>query len=114
VTAQMLTNLTRWHHASGAVLTAQPGDWMLTAVDGSHWTIRNDALNSTYERQHDGRYRPIGLVDAVQLRRPVRVRTPEGQLIARQGDWLVRNDLGHVWMLDDARFYECYRREATG
>lgn len=99
---------TRWLTGDGYQLEAAAGDWMLEGSDRAHWSISDEALRRTYRHLDDDRYRPVGTAEAVELSNVIRVGTPEGETTGQVGDWLLRNELGHVWVIDPAGFAERY------
>jgi len=98
-----------WRTGDGQQLTASAGDWI---VEYGHdmWSVTDRAFAATYAQVHDNRYRRIGEVDAVQLSAPCRVLTPEGELMASPGQWLLRNEVNDVWVVSDRHFRNYYRR----
>lgn len=109
VRAERVETTTTWTTGNGDQLEAEVGDWMIEGADGSRWSISDEALRLTYRQVGDGRYRPVGTVQAVELTAPARVRSPEGDVSGRTGDWLVRSALDHVWIMDAASFSQRYR-----
>ena len=47
VTAQQVTERTIIHTIEGP-LTAQPGDWVITGVDGERWPVKKEIFEKTY------------------------------------------------------------------
>lgn len=105
---------TTWRTDSGDEMQAAPGDWLLEGSDGSRWSVSDAALHDTYVHVGDDRYRPVGSVQGIQLDAPARVRSPEGEVSGRAGDWLVRNELGDVWIVDATAFAQRYEPEDAG
>lgn len=96
-----------WTTEEGQQLNAERGDWIVEDGDRC-WSVRDAAFRSTYEHIEGDRFRSDAIVEAVQLPKPYRVHTPEGDLIAAPEDWLLRNEVGDVWSMSDAEFTERY------
>lgn len=108
VRAERVEAATIWRTDGGDEMRAAEGDWLLERSDGSRWSVSDEALHLTYDHLGDDRYRPTGIVQAVQLDAPARVRSPEGDVSGRIGDWLVRNALGDVWIVGAKTFAQRY------
>lgn len=97
----------KWTTASGSVLTASPGDLMLT--DGTHeWSIDPTEFERTYRRIGDACFERIGEVQARPAVPGEVVASAEGTEVAVPGDWLVCNDAGYAWLVSSAHFEQAY------
>lgn len=110
VTARRLDETLTWRTVHGDELRARPGDWELTDADGDRWTVAPETFARTYRRLPDGRrFVKHEEVEAVRVRESVCVPTHEGPVVARPGDWLLRDAAGVMWPVPNVRFRARYR-----
>ncbi|MGQ7787939.1 PGDYG domain-containing protein [Nesterenkonia sp. K-15-9-6] len=108
VRAQRVVEPHRWTTASGAVMEAKPGDWIVDD-DGQQWSVDAEVFAETYEAVSEGRYRKTGEVRARQIAQPTSLETLEGSDQLDAGDWVVQNASGECWGVSDARFRRRYQ-----
>ena len=108
VAAHRATEPVTWQTSSGEELTAAAGDWIVEQ-DGRRWSVAPDAFRQAYRRADGGGYTRRGRVRAVRLAEPVELTTDEGVVTGHPGDWLVENELAHVWPVPDDHFRANYR-----
>jgi hypothetical protein len=53
-------------------------------------------------------YRKTATVLAAELAEPVRIVTPEGEMVASAGDFLAQHDDGHAWPIKREVFLSTY------
>jgi hypothetical protein len=114
VTAERHQEPWSWNTESGATMHAAPGDWKLHDADGSTWSVRDDRFRATYEPvDHDNpadrkHWRRIGIVQARRARDTETIPTLEGEVPARDTDWVVRDDSGAQWVVPGDKFAQRY------
>jgi hypothetical protein len=112
VTAQRVSRAWHWRLRDGTRLRASPGDWRVTDEHGESRSVAPDEFARSYEPVGDERYRRTGRVLARRAMPGEVVRTLEGDVIAREGDWVVRGEGGEEWPVPAARFAAGYRAAA--
>jgi hypothetical protein len=110
VTATRLDQSTSWQTATGDVMRAPAGDWLLTdhPEGGASWTITDEAFRRTYRHVRGTVYVRAGDVLAAQARRREVLATTEGRATVQPGDWILEDEHGHQWSQGDADFRKRY------
>ncbi|MFT3899693.1 MAG: hypothetical protein QM728_05535 [Gordonia sp. (in: high G+C Gram-positive bacteria)] len=99
-----------WTTSTGEEMTAEPGDWEVRpSADEPAWSVREDIFEASYEQVEGDRYRRVGVVRARPARAGEVVRTLEGDVPTRAGDWIVAGDGGEQWPVPAAEFEQRYR-----
>lgn len=110
VTAVQLTEAWDWKSDQDSALTAQRGDWKITADDGRVWSVDQERFLETYRLISSDRYERIGSVSARPARAGERVSTMEGESVADRTDWVVEGEFGERWLVPGVHFNEVYER----
>lgn len=98
----------QWTTEQGDVLTAEDGDWLVS--DGiNQWTVGAEIFAATYTQTTPGHYRKTAPVNACVLPEATEVSTREGVVSGLQGDYLVQNVTGDVWIVPREEFERKYR-----
>lgn len=98
-----------WLTDSGEEMTAHPGDWMVTREDGSESSITDTALRASHRHLADDLWERVGRHKAGPAVKGEAVESTEGPSIAREGDWVLRDDAGNQWLVAGDKFPQLYR-----
>lgn len=108
VTAEVRESGWTWTTPSGDEMQAKAGDWAVVDDEGREWSVAARVFESTHEEVAPGRYRRSGEVQARRVAGREVVHTLEGDVLADDGDWIVRGQQGEQWPVHDAQFRESY------
>lgn len=104
VSAERLSAPWSWRLHDGTPLRAQAGDWRVGDETGRRWSVAPDAFAASYTQVADGRWARTGTVQARRAHRGELVRTLEGDVLAGEGDWIVRGTAGEQWPVTAEQF----------
>ncbi|WP_157575880.1 RyR domain-containing protein [Mycobacterium sp. GA-2829] len=110
VTAEQRAQAWTWTTSTGEVMHARAGDWLVADDTGDTRSVAADVFPATHERIGPGRYRRTGTVLARRATPGEIVTTLEGEVIARDGDWIVQGPHGERWPVPDDRFQDGYEQ----
>lgn len=108
VTAEIRESAWTWVSPSGEEMQARAGDWAVVDDEGRERSVAAGVFESTHEEVAPGRYRRSGDVQARRVAEPEVVHTLEGDVLAGEGDWIVRGQKGEQWPVHDAQFRGSY------
>ncbi|WP_167759472.1 hypothetical protein [Mycobacterium sp. PS03-16] len=108
VTAEQRPHAFTWTTSTGEVMHARAGDWLVTDDTGDTRSVAAEVFDGTHEQIGPGRYRRTGTVLARPATAGEIVATLEGDVIARDGDWIVRGPQGEQWPVPEHRFHANY------
>jgi hypothetical protein len=109
IQASQLDEPLAWTTYGGEQMHGFAGDWQVTDDAGNMRTVTDPDFQSTHEPLGGGRWRRVGSHRAWQVGEAVVVRTKEGRVTARPGDWVVEAPTGERWPVRDDRFQWSYR-----
>jgi len=110
VRASQLTEPLAWANHAGEQMHGYAGDWRVVDDAGNLRTVSDPEFQSSHEPAGDGRWRRVGSYLAWQVTEAVAIRTKEGRVTARPGDWVVESPTGERWPVRDDQFRWSYRR----
>ena len=114
VTAEKREQPWTWTTNSGETMHATQGDWSVVDDTGHERSVAADVFEATYRQIGPRRYERCGTVSARRVRRPEKVRTLEGEVLARAGDWIVEGAQGEQWPVPDEQFRAGYHGPVDG
>ena len=114
VRASPLTEPLAWTNHAGEQMHGFAGDWRVIDDAGNLRTVSDPEFQASHEPMGDGRWRRVGTYLAWQVSEAVVVRTKEGRVTARPGDWVVEAPTGERWPVRDEQFRWSYRRSRSG
>ena len=93
-------------------VNAGPGHVLITGVAGEQYPISQKTFFETYNVDEDlgVAYKRKVIVDAEQLTEPksVKVEWSDDYLTGKPGDWLITNDKGSQWIVEEKIFEQTY------
>ncbi|HWM34531.1 MAG TPA: RyR domain-containing protein [Pseudolysinimonas sp.] len=98
-----------WSTASGQTLRGAPGDWEVYDKRGHAHAVAPAAFASSHRHLEGDRYERTGSVQVRPARPGEVIETLEGPLVAGEGEWVVRGDLGEEWIITGERLRSGYR-----
>lgn len=108
VTAEKRNRPWTWTTLSGEVMHAELGDWWVLDDDGHERSVAADVFEATHRRIGPRRFQRCGTVLARRVSRRQVVQTLEGDVVAHEGDWIVRGSQGEQWPVPDEQFRAGY------
>jgi hypothetical protein len=109
VQASQLTEPLMWATHAGEQMHGFPGDWRVVDDAGNMRTVTDPDFQTSHEPVGGGRWRRTGTYQAWQAPETVVLRTREGRVTARPGDWIVEALTGERWPVRDEQFRWSYR-----
>lgn len=111
VQAEQLKTAQQWQTSKGDMMQGQAGDWKVTGPDGSTWTVKPDIFNQTYSQVpgQSGVFAKTAITRAIQLDKPVVIKTLEGTGTGDAGDYLVVGPKGEQYIVPKAKFESSYK-----
>jgi hypothetical protein len=97
------------------VLTAIPGDWVITGILGEQYPCKPDIFHKTYEPANERdqpitmnfRKKPV-IVEAYQTDFAIEISTLEGEITAAPGDWVITGIQGEQYPCKPDPFHKTY------
>ena len=100
-----------WSTPDGQPLRGSAGDWEVLDKRGHAHAVAPQAFTSSHRHLDGDRYERTGSVQARPAREGELIDTLEGALVAHDGEWVVRGDLGEEWVITAERLRTGYRAE---
>lgn len=91
-------------------LRAEPGDWIITGINGKQYPCKPDIFEKTYEPvDNSGKFRkkPV-IIEAFQTNEEMIINTLEGPLYAAPGDWIITGIAGEQYPCKPSTFEKIY------
>jgi hypothetical protein len=108
VTAHKRTHDWTWVTNTGELMHAQAGSWEVIDDNGDERSVAAEVFESTHEQVGPHRYRRSGTLQARRATRQEVIKTLEGDVVAKKGDWIVRGEHGEQWPVPDEQFRASY------
>jgi hypothetical protein len=89
-------------------MQADTGDWAVIDDQGHERSVAAEVFDSTHDRVGPQRYRRSGTVLARRAARQEVISTLEGEVLANDGDWVIKGRHGEQWPVPDGQFRESY------
>jgi hypothetical protein len=109
VHASQLTEPLSWTNYTGEEMRGRPGDWRIVDDAGNLRTATDRDFVASHEQAGDGSWRRVSVYRAWRVTEAVVVRTKEGNVTARPGDWVVQSPDGARWPVADNHFRRSYQ-----
>lgn len=100
----------QWTTTSGETMQANAGDWSVSDSHDDEWSVDDAIFEQTYEKTADDRYRRLGTVRARPAVEGELIRTLEGDVEARSGEWVVEGSAGEQWPVPGDQFRDRYEQ----
>jgi len=92
-------------------LRADPGDWIITSINGEQYPCKPDIFEKTYEPVDNspGKFRKKTIIiEAFQTHKEMIIYTLEGPLRAAPGDWIITGIAGEQYPCKPTIFEKIY------
>ena len=114
VIAERLATDLEWRTEGSDTLQGKVGDWKVHSPDNPAdvWTIVDSEVHASYRHVGADVYRRTGTVQARPAEPGESVASAEGDVTAREGDWVVCRASGYCWVVPADRFRANYEPDA--
>jgi hypothetical protein len=108
VCAKQMAHDWTWTTNTGEAMRARAGDWAVLDDAGDERSVAAEVFDSTHVQIGPHRYRRIGTVLARCATGHELIATLEGNVVANEGDWVVRGENAEQWVVPAPQFSNTY------